>query len=83
MNKVLEIFHIFVVIKKKSVVYKVRKYITIREYTKRKIMNKIEFIIERMEQVWIACSNYLKNMKKRIVVGKKLTYVVPYMVIVR
>lgn len=44
-------------------------------------MKKIEFIIERMEQVWITCFNYLKNIQTSIVVWEKITYVVPYMVV--
>ena len=74
-DNAVENFHIFVVTKKKSVVHKVRKYITIRKYTKREVMNQVEFIIELIWQVWIVCTNYLKNIKNRIMVWEKFTHV--------
>ena len=46
-------------------------------------MNKIEFVIEIIGQVWIACPNYLKNMKKRMIVWNKIIQVVPYMAVVK
>ena len=46
-------------------------------------MNKVEFIIEFMGQVWIACPNYLKNMKNRMMVWEKITYIVPYMAVTK
>ena len=79
----MENFHIFVVTKKKSVVHKVRKYITIRKYTKREVMNQVEFIIELIWQVWIVCTNYLKNIKNRIMVWEKFTHMVPYMAVIK
>ena len=42
-------------------------------------MNRVEFI----GQTRIICFGYLKNMEKRIIVGDKITYILPYMVVVK